>query len=46
MKLKNKKPYIDCWAVDLAQRIDNDADIPLALEAVPDEYCTGAKPKP
>ena len=46
VKLKNKPPRVDCTAVDTAQRIDNDDDISLALETVPDSYCEGTKPEP
>jgi hypothetical protein len=44
VKFKNKPMFVDCEAVDTAQRIDNDADIPLALETVPESHCQGERP--
>ena len=43
---KKGKPYVYCASVDIAQRIDNDDDIPLAIALVDNGDCKGPKPKP
>ena len=40
------KPYARCVSVDISQRIDNEADLGLAVTVVSDEGCEGTKPTP
>jgi hypothetical protein len=39
-------PYVRCVSVDISQRIDNQADLTLAVTTVPKSECKGTEPKP